>query len=638
MLQAIRDRATGWIAYGIIGFLVIPFAFWGIDQYQGGGRINVAEVNGNDITLQEFQRAYQEQQARLSSLLGGQLDPALLDENRLKRTTLNQLVDERLMSVVAMEEGYRVGDRQLGSIVRELQAFRTDGRFDNERYEQLLRRQGLTPPEFEERMRVDLSTQQMQTGVQSTFAVTREELDELIKLVDQSRELGYLRFSLEAFAADLTIDEAGLEAWYAENKDRFRAPERAKVLYVELDAEQMAKEMPVRDEELAAYYEDQKSRYTRDEERRASHVLAQVGADAGAEEVAAARSRIEEMLAELRAGSLSFDEAMAQAADDPQGMLEAGDLGVVAPGMMDPAIEKALFELGQPGEVTELVRSEFGFHLIRLDDVEEGSQVPLAEVEDELRAELQRQRAESEFFELADELANVAYENPGSLDPVSEAIGVAVVESDWITPLGGDGIAAEPAFRAVVFSEEVLKEGVNSEPVELSATRLVVLRLLDHEQARVRDLAEVRDEVEQMFRTEKARAEIVAAAGESLDAAKAGQALAGMAEGDRVQWVAPVSVTRQEGSAPLAVIGEGFRLPRPRAGGDPSYGSVELESGDQAVIELVSVQDGDPASVSDETRVRLTAQLRQRYGAEQWQSSVSSLRSRNDIKLYPEQL
>lgn len=637
MLQAIRDRATGWIAYGIIGFLVIPFAFWGIDQYQGGGQVNVAEVNGNDITLQEFQRAYQEQQARLSNLLGGQLDPALLDDKRLKLNTLNQLVDDRLMTVVALDEGYRVGDQQLGFIVRELPAFQTDGRFDNQRYEALLRRQGMTPPDFEEQMRVDVAKQQMQTGVQATFAVSRNEVDELIKVVDQSREVGYLRFSVEAFANELSIDDAVLEQWFEENKEAFRASERAKILYVELDAEQMANDIPVQREDLLAYYEEQKGRYVRDEERSASHVLAPVQMDASEEEVTRARARVDKILEELRAGSLTFDDAMSQAADDPENRMEAGDLGVVAPGMMDAAIEQALFELAEVGDLTDPVRSEFGFHLIRLDSVEAGSQVPLETIEDELRAELQRQRAEAEFFELADELANVAYENPGSLDPVSEAIGVSIAESGWITPTEGEGLGAESAIRAAVFSDEVLKEGVNSEPVELASTRLAVLRLLEHEPARARDLAEVRDEVERAFRNDKARAEIEAAANEALAAARIGQALQTMANGGSVVWVAPVSVERLGGSTPSAVVDGAFRLPRPQEDG-PGYDSVVLENGDRAVVELLSVQDGDPATASEELRTRIAGELRQRYGTEQWQSSLQSLRSRNDIKTHPDQL
>jgi peptidyl-prolyl cis-trans isomerase D len=354
--------------------------------------------------------------------------------------------------------------------------------------------------------------------------------------------------------------------------------------------------------------------------------------------VSQARARIDELDAALRDGSLSFDEAMAQAGDDDGSMLEAGDLGVVVPGMMDTAVEEALFALATPGEVSEPVRSEFGFHLIRLDAIEEGSQVPLSEIEDELRTELQLQRAENEFFELADELANVAYENPGSLDAVAEAINVEVTESDWITADDGEGIAAEPTVRAAVFSDEVLQEGVNSEPLELSSTRLVVLRLLEHEPAAPRALAEVREEAEQAFREEKAKATIAEAANEVLAAAREGQPLEDLAEGEFKEWVQPVWLSRQGNpDTPPAIVSEAFRLPRAESE-NVEFATTVLGNGDQAVIQLQAVKDGDPGAAEEETRTGLLAQMKQRYGAEQWQATMEALRARSDIETHPDQL
>ena len=638
MLQAIRDRATGWIAYGIIGLLIIPFAFFGIDQFQGGGQVDVAEVDGNEITLQEFQRAYQEQQARLQNLLGGQFDPSMLDETRLKRDVLQQLVDQRLMVAIAAGEGYRVGDRQIAETIRSIPAFQNAGAFDDERYRLALRRQGLVPAAFEEQLRAEISTEQMSRGISTTYRPTRAELNALLEVMEQTREVGFLRLSLDSFRQSVEVSDSDLESWFDDNRDRFRAPERVRVQYVELDAGRMAEQSPVSDDELRGEYEAQIARFTRDEERTASYVLVPVAADASEDDIISAGQRIDDIHQQLRDDAFGFDDAMALAADDSDGTLEAGELGVVAPGMLEPAIEQALFALDEVGGFTEPVRSQFGFHIIHLDKMTPGETRSFDEVRDELRAEIQKRRAETEFFEQAETLSNISYEEPGSLEPVAEALALTISESTWMTPSQGEGIGEQAAIRTAAFSDDILRQGLNSEAVELGPAQLVVLRLLEHEEARPREFPEVRSEVEDAVRNERAEQEMNRVVEQTLSAMKAGRdTLESYATPERDIWNPPVAVKRTGSELPPGVIDEAFRMPRP-GDGKPVYSAPVLGNGDRAVIELVAVNNADPDSVSEESRQRLSAQIAQQSGANEWQSSLQSLRSRSDIKTHPDRL
>ncbi len=637
MLQAIRDRATGWIAYGIVGFLVIPFAFWGIDQYQGGGVVHVAEVDGNEIPLQEFQRAFQERQARLQAVLGDRFDPADFDETLLKKQVLDELVVSRLMTSMVYKDGYRIGDEQLGRAIHGMTPFQVDGRFDAGRYEEILRQQGMSKTGFEESMRQDLARMQIHGGISGSFAVTDDALDRIIALRNQRREVAYVLLSLDAFLATVSVTEEDLQAWFADNASRFVAPEKAKVQYLELSVETLAEQQAVDENALLSRYEEQKDRFTKPPLRRASHILVRLEGDADDNAVESAREQAQGLYEQIESGTLSFDDAMAKAAGDSDGMLESGDLGALSPGMMDQRFEQALYGLAEVGAVSEPVRTDFGFHLIRLDGEEPGGIEPFEEVRDALIGDAKREFAEGVFFELSDQLANIAYESPNSLEPAAEATGLEVKVSQWFTRESGEGIAEFPAVREAAFGDEVLEQGVNSQIIELDATRVLVLRLLEHKPSRDQSLDEVRQSAEQAMRRELAIEKLESAAARLLEQARSGEDLERLAKDSGAEWHPPNELTRTGSGVDSAIVSTAFQLPPPAADA-PRYGAAALADDRRAVVRLDRITPGDPAEVDDAVKDNIRRALAQYYGGRQSDGMLESLRSRADITVFEDRL
>ncbi|MCK7577416.1 MAG: SurA N-terminal domain-containing protein [Chromatiales bacterium] len=458
LLQKIRDHAQGWFAYTIIGLLTIPFAVWGINYYfEGGGPMDAAVVGNSKITLQEFQRAYQQQRQRMQTMLGGNMDPALLDGPRLKQDVLRQLIDERVLNQVAHDQGFRVGDRQLHDAVMALPVFQQGGGFNRELYERLLRSQGYTATMFEEGLRQSLATGQLRDGVVASTSITPAEMEQIIALLKQQRELQYVVLPLEKYVAQASVNDAAIKEYFEQNRNRFVNPEQVQVQFIELKLAQIADGITVGEDDLKAAYEEQTAKYGQPEERQASHILVKLAPNASEAEVEQARTRAQQIADSIRSGAKSFDQALQEAKADSSGQLEGGELGTIGKGMFDnPALENALFALQKPGEFSDVVRMPAGFHVVRLDGVTPAQVKPFEEVRETVAMELRQQQAESRFYEITQNLANVAYEHPDSLELAAKALNVPVQESGWFSHKGGEGITANPKLIGSAFGEDVL--------------------------------------------------------------------------------------------------------------------------------------------------------------------------------------
>lgn len=639
LLQKIRDHAKGWFAYTIVGLLTIPFAVWGINYYfEGGGPMDAAVVGDSKITLQEFQRAYQQQRQRMQAMLGGNIDSSLLEGPRMKQDVLRQLIDERVLNQIARDQGLRIGDRQLHDAVVGLPIFQQSGGFDKDLYERLLRNQGLTAAAFEESMRQSLATQQLRDGVVQSMLVAPAEMDQIIALLKQQRELQYVVLPLEKYVAQASADDEAIKEYFENNKGQFVNPEQVRVQFIELKMSDMADGIAVGEDELKASYEEHIGKYGRPEERQASHVLVKVSPDASEAEVEQSRAKAQQILAEVRSGAKSFDQALQEAKADSSGRLEGGDLGTIGKGMFeDPALENALFALQQPGEISEVVRMPTGFHLVRLDGIAPAQVKPFEEVRETVAKELRQQEAEDRFYEVTQNLANVAYEHPDSLEPAAKALSVPIQESDWFGRKGGEGIAANPKVVGSAFGEDVLKRGLNSEPIELDQGHVVAIRAKEHRDATPRTLEEAREEIVKLLRDRKAR-EALAKDVEALKARAAqGAHLQGLAAEFGGTFGNPGLVGRDAASVDRAILGVAFRLPQPEAG-KVALGTTALANGDQVVLEVARVVPGQKDALSEEERKNLAQQLAQQTGSSQFDGLLDSVRLKTKVVTYTDRL
>ena len=463
MLQTIRDRAQGWIAWVIVILISIPFALWGIQSYLGvGGEVVVAKVNGVEITERDLQRRVQQARIQLRERLGAAYDAAQMDDRRLRQEVLDDMIRETLLVDVSDRLGFRVSDQELQAQILAEPAFQRDGRFDNVAYAQVLELQGLSPALFEAQLRQRMVGTQMVRGVVGSEVITTAEWEAFQRLSGQRRELAWLRIPAARFMDDAPMDEDAVQAYYAANTAAFQTPEQVRLEYLVLDVDALATGSTVSDEDVRRAYESEQARFGQPERRKVRHILLPVPADADAAKAQAVLEEIQAVRGRILGGE-PFDEVAKAVSQDPGSATQGGDLGEIEQGIMDPAFDQAAFSLAA-AELSEPVRSRFGYHLIEVQEIIPARVKPFDEVQESLRAELARQKAESLFYDLGERLANVVYETPDSLQPAAEELGLTVQQSDWIGRTGGEGLLAHPRVTAAAFSEEVLAAAAQQRP------------------------------------------------------------------------------------------------------------------------------------------------------------------------------
>jgi peptidyl-prolyl cis-trans isomerase D len=627
MLQTIRDRAHGWIAWVIVFLISVPFALWGIQSYLDiGGEPVAARVNGVEIPERELDRRVQVARIQLHERLGAAFDAAQLDDRRLREEVLSQIVRETLLTDVSRQMGLGVSATELRVQILAEPAFQRDGRFDKGTYEQALKLQGMSPAMFEQQLRQRIVGTQMIRAVVGSELVTAAEESELQRLLGQRREVAWLRIPAARFESEGAVTDAEIQAYYESNPGRFEIPEQVKLDYLILDVATLAAKGETSEDELKSAYESQQAKFGQPERRQVRHILLTVppGADeAKAQAVAAelkqVRSRIE--------GGEPFAEVAKSVSQDPGSKSQGGDLGEIERGIMDPAFDEAAFAQ-EAGRVGEPVRTRFGWHLILVESVVPARVKPFGEVREELRAEIARQKAESLFYDLGERLANVVYEHPDSLEPAAQELGLAVQHSDWVPRQGGEGVLGHPKVTAAAFSEEVLNERKNSDLIEpeKEVLQAVALRVVDHREAAAKPLAEVREEILATLREEKGRRAAAEAAAAAAERLRGGADWAELGGEGKVEG--PALVDRQDPKLPPPVRTAAFALPVPGEG-KASVGTATFDDGDAAVLRLTKVED---APAKPQPQGREGSALTRSLGRQSYESVLSDMERRASIE------
>ena len=632
MLQTIRDRAQGWIAWVIVILISIPFALWGVQSYLDVGSEPVAaEVNGVEITARDLDQRVQQTRMTLRDQLGSAYDPSAIDDAALRNEVLDRMVREALLIQVSNRLGMRVSDQELRAEILAEPAFQYDGRFDNAVYERALSFQGLSPAEFEVRLRAQMVGNQLARALSGSELITAAERDAFQRLTRQQREVGWVRISTERFESDAPVAEDAIAAYYDEHPSEFRVPEQVKLEYLVLDVARLAEGQGVTEEALRQAYEAEQARFGQPERRSVRHILrtVQPGADDSAAE-AAVLAEIEDIRRRIEAGE-SFEEVAKALSQDPGSASQGGSLGTIEPGIMDPIFDQAAFALAA-GSLSEPVKTRFGYHLIRVDEIVPASVKPFEEVRAELEQELSRQQAESLYYDLGERLANVVYEASDSLEPAAEELGLNIETSDWLARGdGGEGLLAHPKVLAAAFSEDVLMERRNSDLIEpdKEALQAIVVRVVEHRDATTRPLEEVREEIVARLRQERAAQAAQAAAEQAAEALRQGKPLAEVAGEDTLHE--PKLVARGERDLPPEVSDLAFTLPAP-AQGASSVGTVDLAGGDAAVVSVSKVEDGEVAEPAPGTPDPAESMLSQLMGRQTFDAVLDDMARRADIE------
>jgi len=630
MLQAMREKVMGVLGWIVIGLIIVTFALFGLGSYlQDKSQAYAARVNDTEISPGELQQAYQQQRAQVEQMLGDAYDPALIDDKLLKRRALDMLIEKQLLLQASQEAGMTISDQLLAARIHAIPAFQVDGKFSDTVYRDILRRQGRLAAEFEASVRSELQAQQLVNGLSKTVFVTDDELNSAYRLQGQKRDFSYMVVAAEPFRAGVEVSDEQVQVYYEEHRDEFMVPERVRLSYLRLNGEELGKTIEVSEDELQAHYAARKQSLLTQEQRRASHILVQVAADADAETVSKAKAEAESLLQKIRAGE-DFAALAKQHSDDPGSAAQGGDLGFFERGTMQlPEFDEAVFSM-EPGDISEPVKTQFGFHIIKLVDVH-GSKIPaLEEVRAELVKELKQRRIDDLFYEQLELLTDTSYETPDSLAPAADALGLEVQTSDWITPVSGTGVGKYPKVRAAAFSDDVLEAGNNSEAIEVGAADAIVVRVAEREAAHPAPLEDVRERIVTTLKQKLAAEQAAAKGAEVLQKLEQGEALESLKDQEHFTYRSAEAVTRDAPGFNPEVVREAFRLPRPAQGASRDKG-LQLANGDYAVIHLTAVTDADPATMPEDVRTRLRQGFENMRRTALFTALVDDLRARADI-------
>jgi peptidyl-prolyl cis-trans isomerase D len=624
MLQSIHDKAKGWIAYTIVGVIVVPFAFTGIyDYFQGGGNTSAAVVNGEEIPVQVAQNAL----LQMKQQFGGQLPEGM--DDALKGNALDSVVTKTLIQQKIRDGGYRASNQEVAAAIAKIEPFHKDGKFDQATYENVLKMQRRTPAEFEAQVRADLTQQQLRGAVVDTAFLPKAEAEQYQVLRNQQREVEVFTLKMADLQAQVQITDEQIAKHYEQNKASYMTDERAQLAYLELKRDDLAAKVSVDDATLKTWFEDKAEQYAQPEERMASHIL--IGVEDPAKE-ADAKKRIDALSAEIKAGTRTF-EAIARAdSDDKIAAEKDGKMGAIVAGDWGAAFEKAVAAL-KAGETSAPVRTEAGYEIIRVTEIKPAKPKTFEEAKAAVEADYRKEQAEQAFADKSEALGRIVYEQGDDLAPAAQAVGLSVQQLDWITPVQGQGIAANDKVRAAAFSEDVLKSGKNSEVVEVDDGTAVVVRVVKQEAAQQKPLETVREDIRATLLAQEAR-KLTTQKGEELlkklTEAQAWSALTASGLGAETAIEKPGMIGRSDTKLAPEVLSTAFALSHPAAG-KFTWGSAPLANGDYAVIALKAVKAGDATGKADAADSQST-------GSRELEAFIKGLRETAKIETHPENL
>lgn len=595
MLEKIREGLKGWMAWAFIAVIGVPLVltFVGGDTtFVGGG--TAATVNGEDIPLVEFQRVLQDRMVARQQETRSALSPEV--EEQLKRETLDGLVLNRAVIQFVRDAGFRVSSQRVADHIRTLPNFQVGGQFSKPAYDAALAANAVPAALFESEQRSLLEVNQLQDGIAGSSFFTPGEFRRIIALDQQRRDLDYVLLDPKVLGAGITPTEAEIQAWYATNAAEFQTAETVDLDYLEISLADTARDYVPDEAALRKAYDEDPTRFRSAEERQARHILISAGNGRTDAEASALADEIAKKLAD----GADFAALATQYSSDPGSAARGGDLGFAGRGVYVEAFEQTLFAL-QPGQTSAPVKTEFGYHIIRLEAVKASAGQSFDEVRNQLAESLREQKAQDAFYALAERLDDLALESPGSLEPAAKELGLQIRRYSGYTRAGGGPFGDNADLGSAVFSDAVLEGGENTPLIELDSGRVVVARVAQHKLPAARPLAEVRDQIAERLRMQGAASEARKQGEAILKRQQAGEDLATVAASMGLSLLKTGPVFRRSPVLPPDLLAAVFRTPAP-AGDKPVVRGVALADGGYAVFRLNSVIPGQPDQIPQEQR------------------------------------
>ncbi|UFH48351.1 SurA N-terminal domain-containing protein [Pseudomonas sp. KNUC1026] len=624
MLQNIRDNSQGWIAKTIIGLIVVLMALTGFEAIfrAAGHSQDAAKVNGDEITQADLSQAVEMQRRQLMQKLGRDFDPALLDEKLLREAALKGLIDRKLLLQGAQDAKFSFSEGALDQVILQTPQFQADGKFNADLFDQQIRQMGFTRLQFRDMLRQEMLIAQVRAGLAGSGFVTDADVDAYARLDKQTRDFATVTYKADPAAQRASDDE--VKAYYDAHAKEFMSPDQVVIDYVELKKSAFFDKATVSDNAIAEQYQKEIANLA--EQRDAAHILVEVNDKVSDAE---AKGKIEAIAARLAKGD-DFATVAREASQDSGSAQRGGDLGYAGKGVYDPAFEEALYGLKQ-GEVSQPVRSQFGWHLIKLLGVQAPKVPTLASLKDKLTRELKSQQVEQLYVDAAKKLEDSAFEASDLSQPAQE-LGLKVQTSQPIGRDGGaEGITANRQVVQAAFSPEVLDEGANSNAIELDPDTTVVVRAKEHRKPEQLSLQAVSEPIRKELAREKA-ADAAKAKGDTLIAGLRDGKTALAASQDGQAWKVVEAASRGQDGVDPKVLQQVFQMPKPSEKGKPTYAGVTLNDGSYVVARLNGVNEGPAPSAEEKDEYRQF--LASRHGQQDFAAYRKQLEAQAKIDRY----
>jgi len=642
MLMSIRDRASGFFAWVIVILLIIPFALWGIQEYLGGGTaVNVAIVNDLEISRNMLNTQVD------SELRGKKERPEGKALVAYRKQTLEKMIQEELIYQAAVKQGFRVNEAVIAQQIKSNSAFFVDGKFDQARYEDLLRYNGLSPSGYQSRLARDMLTQQYVGSILASSFVTSSEIDHLLEQQGRKLDLAYMEVPFKKYKDEVKVTDEQVSVYYNERKRNFMTPEKIKLDYLLLSPKDIESEIKHTDAQLLQFYLDNKDSFITPDQRQVAHILFEVADDKDAGSVVKAEQQANEVYEMLQKGE-TFDQLAKKYSADAGSASNGGDIGMLEAGTLDKAFEDVAAKL-KKGEYSKPVKTAFGYHIVKVLDIKLGENKPFEEVKSDIESKFKKQQAESLFYDRKEALYNQTYENPDSLEIASEALGIKIKTSAWFTRAGlpkddalSDSKVISAAFQGDVFAAGDVAKSLNSKLIEITSkdkkrlNSVVVVRLSDYQASQQQAIDTVKAEIIKTLATKTARKAMDADVNTYLAQVREKGSLEMLAK-DKSLMYADLSFVGRVGSKhDSLMLSAAFKAPKPEKD-KINYTSATTSKGNAVIIAIKGLQKGK-VSADDPARPFMNQFMQRMLSSDELSAFVKELKSQADIKLFETRL
>ncbi len=624
MLQSIRDNSQGIVAKIIVGLIAVTFALFGVESLVSltAGSNAPATVNGAEISQQELYQGVQLQRRQMLSQMGEDADPALLDENLISNMVLEGLIEQSILVQSAENQGLTFSDAMIDQLILTTKDFQQDGKFNRAQFEAVLRNAGLTPLMYRALVHKEKVTEQERVAYMLSAFTLPSELKAIAELDSQTRDLRYFTLSADPVRQSVSVTEDEIAEYFAANSGQFLTEEQVAIEYLLLERSALEAGIEISDEQLQNAYQLLVDNFQAQELRHSAHILIEISDQ---QDDAAAKAKADALVARIAAGE-AFEEVAKTESDDPASAEMGGDLGVNEKGVFSPEFEDALYALEAEG-VSDPVRTEFGYHIIKLVEVVASETPTFEQAKAELQSDLINQQSEEEYVSQLEQLADISFSSGDLVEP-ADALGLTIQKTDLFSRSGDENeVTSNSKVLGVAFDPELIKDGLNSTPIELDSGRALVLRIVDHQLPREKTQEEVSDLIKDTLIEEKAETALNAQAAEIIAKLQQGDVIDSLAQGNSV--TVKEAVTRSEQDVAQEIRVAAFKQPKPQD--KTSFAVVDMLDGSKSILAVDAVKTAEVELKQDELRF-MGMMLNNRKGQQDYQDHLSQLKEKAEIK------